>query len=476
MPVRPPEPTPPLILVVDDDRGLLRLIEKTLRREGYAVSTAASGAEALEWLGRNRADLMLLDLKLQDLEGKELINHLDAVDRRTPFVIITGQGDERVAVEMMKRGALDYLVKDVRFQEFVPTVVKRALEWLAQQEKLAAAEYALAVSEVRYRRLFETAQDGILLLDAETGQINEANQFMLDLLGFSLAEIVGKKLWEIGAFKDVAASRAAFRKLQKMGYVRYEDLPLETKDGRQIAVEFVSNVYPEDSRKVIQCNVRNITERKRLEQEVLNISDREQRRIGQDLHDGLGQQLTGIELMSRVLEQRLAGRSKADARHAAEIARYVRESIHQTRMLARGLSPVELEAEGLMSALRELATNTGNLFKVKCEFICRTPVLLEDHAAATHLFRIAQEAVSNSIRHGKASRVLIQLGFTEGKIILVVKDFGAGFAKTPSGKPGMGLRIMQYRAGMIGGSLAIQHNADGVTVLCTVRKPTGGNP
>ncbi len=137
-----------------------------------------------------------------------------------------------------------------------------ALEDITTQKQ---SDEALKVSETRYRRLFETAQDGILLLDAETGQISDVNPFLTKMLGYSHEDFLGKKLWEIGAFKDIEASKAVFGELQAKGYVRYEDLPLETKDGRPIAVEFVSNVYLVDHHRVIQCNVRDITERKRIE-------------------------------------------------------------------------------------------------------------------------------------------------------------------------------------------------------------------
>jgi PAS domain S-box-containing protein len=129
-------------------------------------------------------------------------------------------------------------------------------------------EAALMASEVRYRRLFETAKDGILLLDAETGQITDVNPFLQDLLGYSYSELLGKSLWEIGPFKDIAASQSAFRRLQNQEYVRYENLPLESKDGQRRQVEFVSNVYLVDDRKVIQCNIRDITARKQTEAEI----------------------------------------------------------------------------------------------------------------------------------------------------------------------------------------------------------------
>jgi PAS domain S-box-containing protein len=128
------------------------------------------------------------------------------------------------------------------------------------------AEEALEESETRYRRLFETAQDGILILDADTERIDDANPFIIDMLGFSIEEIVGKRLWEIGPFRDIEESQSAFLELQKKEYIRYEHLPLETKDGRHITVEFISNVYLVNHKKVIQCNIRDITKRKWAEE------------------------------------------------------------------------------------------------------------------------------------------------------------------------------------------------------------------
>ena len=138
---------------------------------------------------------------------------------------------------------------------------------------------ALKNSEIRYRRLFETAQDGILILDAETGQISDVNPFLVEMLGYSHEYFLGKKLWEIGAFKDIEASKAAFLELQGKGYVRYKDLPLETKDGQLMAVEFISNVYVVNHHKVIQCNIRDITERKLIGQSLQRAHDELERRV-----------------------------------------------------------------------------------------------------------------------------------------------------------------------------------------------------
>jgi diguanylate cyclase (GGDEF)-like protein/PAS domain S-box-containing protein len=138
-----------------------------------------------------------------------------------------------------------------------------------KQEKETLLELSLKDSEIRYRRLFEAAQDGILLLDAETGAITDVNPFMVDMLGYSREEFIKKKLWEVGAFQDMEASKEAFLALQQDGYIRYKDLPLRAKDGRLVPVEFVSNVYWAGGERVIQCNIRDITERKQAEEALI---------------------------------------------------------------------------------------------------------------------------------------------------------------------------------------------------------------
>src|SRR5580698_4160176 len=131
---------------------------------------------------------------------------------------------------------------------------------------------ALHASELSYRRLFEAARDGILILDAETGRINDVNPFLVELLGFSRNEMVGKTVGELSPFKDIEPNKVMLERLQKEGYVRYEDLPMETRDGRHIAVEVVSNVYQEGDKKVIQCNVRDITLRKHAQDEIIRLN------------------------------------------------------------------------------------------------------------------------------------------------------------------------------------------------------------
>jgi PAS domain S-box-containing protein len=211
----------------------------------------------------------------------------------------------------------------------------------------------------------------------------------------------------------------------------------------------------------------DITERKALEEAILEISAREQRRIAQDLHDGLGQHLTGIAFMSKVLEDKLSDKSLPEAAEAAKIVRMVNQAINNTRQLARGLHPVAAEPLGLMSALQHWASEVEGLFRITCSFHCQKPLLIHDVNLATHLYRIAQEAVNNAIRHGKSRNIVIGLSGRNGAGMLTIEDDGAGFPKQQDSEPGVGLSIMNYRAGIVGGSLKVQPNEGrGITVTC----------
>jgi len=208
--------------------------------------------------------------------------------------------------------------------------------------------------------------------------------------------------------------------------------------------------------------------RERLEKELLSISEREQRRIGHDLHDSLCQHLTGTALAGHVLGEKLAARGMPEIADANRVVALVEEGISLARSLARGLAPVELEAEGLMAAFRELAKSTSERLRIQCRFEAPEPVLIEDADTATHLFRIAQEAISNAIRHGRAHNVRISLSREAGRVILRVKDDGCGLPDILPPNRGMGLHIMQHRAAMIGARCSIRRESGGTLVACVL--------
>jgi signal transduction histidine kinase len=190
-------------------------------------------------------------------------------------------------------------------------------------------------------------------------------------------------------------------------------------------------------------------ERVRLEEEILGISEREQRRIGHDLHDSLCQHLTGVALAGEVLSEQLAAKSLPEAKAIDRIVEMVESAIELTRTLARGLHPIELQGEGFTDALRELVANITEGFKTPCVFEFDGPVEIGEPGVAIHLYRIAQEAITNAVKHSKAKKIVVRLEADDG-VTLTIRDDGVGLPENPPGGKGMGLRIMAYRASVIG--------------------------
>jgi signal transduction histidine kinase len=208
-----------------------------------------------------------------------------------------------------------------------------------------------------------------------------------------------------------------------------------------------------------------------LEQEIITISEREQERIGRDLHDEVCQYLAAIGFTASMLKQELENQSNALAKSAGDIATLLQDAAMRTRDLARGLSPVDRDEGGLESALEELASTTSRLAGISCTVICPESVPTTDNAQAIHLYRIAQEALSNALKHGRAKSVVIALEASDGTCSLRVSDDGVGFNPLPGERKGMGLSIMRYRARMISGKLEIQPNSPlGTVVVCTIEK------
>jgi signal transduction histidine kinase len=340
----------PLILVVDDDEGLLILMAEALRGEGCEVATASTAKSARAWLEKHTPELMILDLKLPDGNGPALVADLQRGKAPVPFIVVTGQGDEKVAVEIMKQGALDYVMKDTALLEVLPTIVQRALGTVAREKALAFAQ----------------------------------------------------------------------------------------------------------------------AEHKRLESEILAVGERERHSIGADLHDGLGQQLTALELMCTVLKED-ARKNPAMAKRLDAMGKLLREAIVQTRLLARGLVPVDSGPDALQIGLAELAERIDSLGRGRCEFECPEPVLLADAFVAGHLYRIAQEAVNNAVKHARAKTVKIRLAQADGVLLLEIADDGAGLPKGRSATRGggLGLGVMQHRASAIGAELTVSSKrGEGVTIRC----------
>lgn len=215
--------------------------------------------------------------------------------------------------------------------------------------------------------------------------------------------------------------------------------------------------------------LQEIEARKGLEKEILNVSEQERRKIGQELHDSLGQQLTGVAFMTKVLEQKLAKKSLNEAADVAKIAQLVNQATNQARSLAKGLHPIDLDTGTLMSTLQDLAESTETLFGIHCTFKCDKRIRIDNPEVAVHLYRITQEAITNAIKHGKAKNIQIDLAYDANKSVLTVRNDGIDFPKEFEARhTGMGLQIMDHRVDIIEGSLDIHKDPKGGTIMtCT---------
>ena len=357
-------------------------------------------------------------------------------------------------------------------EDEIGALVDRFNQMLAQ---IQATDRELRASEQRLRQLaaiVESSEEAIIggSLDGVVVSWNRAAERMY---GYAAEDIIGRSISQIvPPDRSSEIDRILLKLRAGEGVTHYETVWL-AKDGRRIDVALTVSPMRNEADQIMGASViaRDITERKRLEKQILEISDREQGRMGQDLHDGLCQHLVSTAFASNLLRQKLAGKSSPEEKDAGEIARLLDDAITQARSLARGLYPVKLEAEGLVSALEELAGNVTERFGIACTVNCSQAVFISDNAVATHLYRIVQEAVTNAVKHSKAEHIIIGLTAAEHALTIKVGDDGIGIREPFQGTAGMGLHIMLYRARMIGGRLKIGRGENGGTIiLCSLEQ------
>jgi signal transduction histidine kinase len=387
-------------VLLEDDPNDAELIQLQLAKDGIDVDWRHVVAERdfREALAGAPPDLVLADYTLPGFDGLAALKILLQHSPDIPFIFVSGSLGEERAIEALKSGATDYVLKD-RLQR-LPAVVMRAL---------------LEAKERRERREAQSAttmRTGRALTDQERAWISTD----------------GSVRW-----------------------FNYTHVPLRDHGT-------VSGLV---------CTVQEVTTRRELEQEILEISNREQRRLGSDLHDGLGQELTGLSLLLKGLEVQLSREAPQYTSHITKITDLLAHAIQSTRSLARGLAPVNLERGGLPEALKHLAARCTDMYSLQCTFGNGSPKLPDlEEGAATHLYRIAQEATTNAARYARAKTIAIDLRSTGRKLQLSIADDGIGLsAGLAQRRPGMGLKIMEYRARMLGGTINFEEPNPGTRIV-----------
>jgi PAS domain S-box-containing protein len=344
------------------------------------------------------------------------------------------------------------------------------------ERRVAERTRALHDREARLRAILETASDAILTID-EGGLIESVNPAAEHLFGYAAGEMIGqpvKMLIPAGSEGEqdllVACAKPGGKRLVGSG----RELQGCRRDGTTFPVELaISEVH--DAQRWFTGILRDLSRRKELEREVAQVTAQEHKRIGQELHDGAGQELTGLGLMADALARRLQRSHAAESHLAGKLVLGLERVRQQVRELCRGMILAELDAEGLRVALEELAARTSEQSGIACHFDCPEPVPVADPLIARHLYRIAQEAVSNALRHGRPQHIRLALRRGSPGLCLTIQDDGVGMpALVPFEGEGMGIKTMRYRAGLIGGPLQIGPAEGGGTVVtCPVRRSNG---
>jgi len=440
------------LLIVEDSEDDADLLLRVLRPAGYepayeivdTLPTMRAALETKDW------DVITSDHSMPQFSAPAALALAKELRPDAPFIVVSGENDLDLAVSLMKSGARDYILKD-ELDRLVPTIKEVMREVEAKRER-QRAEHLLQVSEARYRRLFETAQDGILILDADTGQITDVNPYLVKMLGYPQENFLGKKLWEIGSFKDSEASKSTFLELQTQGYVRYEDLPLEASDEGRVDVEFVSNVYTVGDKRVIQCNIRNITRRKEAEAKVrllnaeleqrlqdrtvqLQVLNKEAENFSYSIAHDLRAPLRRIGGFAQALEEGYASSLNAEGQHFIQI---IRTSAEHMGSLLDGLIEV---ARFSRNDLRRMAVDlTATVRRVAAELQQDDPerkveLIVAEGITANGDPRLLQRVLDNLLNNAykfTAKRALARIEFgvapqADGRVAYFVRDNGIGF-------------------------------------------------
>jgi len=339
--------------------------------------------------------------------------------------------------------------------------------------KRKALEQRLYEREERLRAIVETAGDAIITIDHE-GLIQDYNPAAERMFGRPAAAVIGQaaSLLLPLTCRDCPDYPACFRMGQCLhATLRPRELMGRRRDGTLFPMEMT--VGEIDDLGLYVALARDISGRRALERQIIEASTAEQERIGRDIHDGIGQQLTALTMLAGSIERRLtAAQRPAEAQDVKELMGHLQDTLDQVRALARGLSPVEIDPEGLLAALSELTEGVRRRSGVDCRFVAGPGVKVRDEILAVHLYRIAQEALHNALRHGQPRKIRVRLVRDAEDLILSVYDDGSGIQPVEERRSGLGLHVMRYRAGILRGQLTIETPKEGGT-LVTCRCPAG---
>jgi len=464
------------VVCLEDDPLDAELVRNELQVLGAELEWhhVATEADYRRALGESAPDLILADYNLPGFDGHGALEIARELRPAAPFIFVSGALGEEIAIETLKSGATDYVLKN-RLKRLGPAV-QRALAESRERFERRRAERELEGERRLLAALVDTIPDAIYTVDRNE-QVLMVNSALLEMIGVKEEKsVVGSKLadvMEVTRSPDRRGSEDAY--LMRTGKVLVNRERMWRRPNGETRWYSTTKALLRDAATSevtgLVCASRDVTSTRLLEQELSEISNREQRRIGSDLHDGLGQELTGLSLLLKSVETVVSRDAPKLEPQVARIREVLTQAIESTRALARGLAPVNLERGGLSAALEHLARQCSSLFNIHCDYRgTLEPGVKIDEAPAIHLYRIAQEAIANAAKHGHSRNVWVSLGGGQASgVALEIRDDGKGIPDEVLANPsGMGLRLMEYRSRMTGGEINISRAEGGGTqIVCT---------
>ncbi len=496
------------LLVVDDEASIRKLLHSVLSREGYDTVVAEDVISAKALMEKGDFDVVISDISLPGMSGVELLQVIRQKFPRVQVILLTGMPNIETASEAVRLGAFDYLSKPFDLKAILRVVgnavkVKELGDERSRLEKenrqyqehleqmVAERTHALRETESRYRRLFETARDGIMILEAKSGRIIDLNPFLVELLGYSRDYFLNSALWDIPIFKGVTLSKNAFEDLQENERIACEDLPIKTRDGRHIEVEIVSNAYQAINGKAIQCNVRDVTGRNTTLNHLRNLNEMQSKFVAEASHE-IRTPLTIIKESVMQVVDGLCGEINASQK---EILTLCLQSIERLKVVVNDLTDISKLEAGKTLLCRDFVDMTEVLNEIRVSFLSQAQAknldleVIDPHREArgyfdrSRMIQVLTNLVGNAIKFTDKGHIHLSVLDQGDQIECSVADTGVGFAEAdlpkvfgrylqffsshtgPDGGTGLGLSIAKGLVELHGGKIRVQSALNQGTVF-----------
>lgn len=451
------------VLLVEDETACRKMLVSLLTVENFEVAACSCAEDAIDLLSRKTFDAVVSDIMLSGMDGIGLLKHVRKHYGELPVILITGFSTIDSAIKAVQLGAHDYLTKPLGDCKSLVSAINNAVSHYRLELQNTEFLANIKKSEEMFRKLFYDANDAIFLFTASPSgavqQFMDVNNTACTRLGYEREELLRKTILDI---TDKEHRPALVNNIQQKPADERNTLiqtVLATKQGARIPVELKSDPITLEGRSFVIARARDISLQLKTETMIASAVEKERQKLGNELHDLLCQNLASIAMLTSVLD------NNPDARMINDLAH---ESVSFVRGLCSGLFPVELEAEGLGPALAQLVQNQRNISDIPCTIQATGDINVPDKNTALHIYRIAQEALSNALKHSQASRVTVSLAQDNGSCTLNIEDDGNGITGEQSSNGGLGLHIMKYRANMIGAALRVAPgNEKGTKVTCS---------